>query len=235
MSNNELVHYAIEADIARITMDDGKANALSYEMIEGLLSAFDRAEAEAKAVILTGRAGRFCAGFDLKVMLQSMDSAVALLTEGAPLFLRLLRFPRPVIAVSTGHAIAGGALLLLASDIAVGVDGPFKIGLNEVSIGLPLPIMAVELARAKLDSTRLSEATLAGQVYTPQEAAKVGYLNHAVPAESLTEFAANIARGAARIDGRPFAATKKRLWGQLANTIESSLSADLKAFTVPAE
>src|SRR5258708_16237263 len=59
-----LVRYERQGSVARITMDDGKVNVLSVEMLTGLSNAFDRAETDKAVVVLTGRAGAFSAGVD---------------------------------------------------------------------------------------------------------------------------------------------------------------------------
>src|SRR5690606_35275794 len=112
-------------------------------------AALDRAEREAKAVVVLGRPGRFSAGFDLKVMMSSPDAARALVLEGGALLLRVLELPLPVVTASTGHAIAGGLLLLATGDVRLGAGGDFKLGLNEVANGMPVPIFAHELARMR--------------------------------------------------------------------------------------
>ena len=74
----DLVHYRLEGSTAVLHMDDAKANALSQQMLAELRDALARAEEEATAVVLAGRAERFCAGFDLRVMMSSPDAAKAL-------------------------------------------------------------------------------------------------------------------------------------------------------------
>src|SRR5512146_236246 len=139
----ELVRYRLEGDkqIAVVEMDDGKANALSAEMIDALLAALTRAEGEAKAMVLAGRPERFCAGFDLRVMMSGPEQATALLKRGSELLLRLYDAKIPLVIACTGHALAGGALVVLTGDLRIGAQGPFKIGLNEVSIGMPVPVL----------------------------------------------------------------------------------------------
>ena len=105
-----LVTYELKDSVAIIQMDDGKVNALSHQMVDALLSALDRAEAEANAIVLAGRPGKFCAGFDLKTMMSSPKAAVDLLTRGCDLYMRLYGCPLPVIIATSGHAVAGGAL-----------------------------------------------------------------------------------------------------------------------------
>src|SRR5712671_4161796 len=103
-----LVTYSFEDAIATITMDDGKVNALSLAMLTELGEAFDHAEADGAVVVLTGREGRFSAGFDLGVLRAGGDDAWAMLRAGFELSARLLAFPTPVVIACPGHAIAMG-------------------------------------------------------------------------------------------------------------------------------
>src|ERR1700722_11350099 len=105
--------YRLEGPIAHIQMDDGKANALSETMLGELDEALTRAEKEAGAIVLSGRPQRFCAGFDLKVMMSSPEAAQNMLRRGAALLMRLYGTPLPLVVACTGHALAGGALVLL--------------------------------------------------------------------------------------------------------------------------
>jgi enoyl-CoA hydratase/carnithine racemase len=226
---NEPISYALEDKTAVVTMDDGKANALSYAMIDALVGAIARAEAEASALVLLGRPDRFCAGFDLKVMMSGPDAARDLLRKGADLLLRLYGCAVPLVIGCAGHALAGGSLVLLTGDVRVGAEGAYRVGLNELQIGLPVPVLAVELARARLLPTELTRATLGAQIYGPEEARSVGYLDELVAPERLRERAlAEAARLGAY--GRPvFEASKRRLRGATIEHIRSSLEADLRS------
>ena len=162
-----MITYTLSDEgIAHINLDDGKANALGPTLISAFKDAIAQAEHEAKALCVSGRPGRFCAGFDLKLMTKSPESAVDLLTQGKDLFLQLYGCKVPVIIACTGHAVAGGALLLLCADARVGVDGEFKIGLNEVGIGMTMPKLGVELARDRLDPRKLTESVVLGKLTT---------------------------------------------------------------------
>ena len=133
----------ITNDIALIRMDDGKANAINFEMVAALNAALDEAEAGAKAIVLAGREGRFSGGFDLNVFASlGGDGVYKLLDAGAELLLRLYGGPLPVVAACTGHAIAMGVFILNACDTRVGTAGAYKIGANEAITGMNLPIFA---------------------------------------------------------------------------------------------
>ena len=123
---SDIVSYEVVDGVAVITMDDGKANAVSSALQEGVNNALDRAETDGLAVVLTGRPGFFSAGFDLKTLTASGQPAVDMLNGGIELAIRLLSFPRPVVIASPGHAIAMGVFLSLCGDYRIGVDGPYR-------------------------------------------------------------------------------------------------------------
>jgi enoyl-CoA hydratase len=225
---NEVCSYTLEGNIAIVRMDDGKANALSEAMIDGLLDALARAEKEASAMVLVGRPDRFCAGFDLRVMMSSPEAAKALLTRGADLLMKLYGAPLPLVIACTGHAIAGGALVVLTGDVRVGVQGPYRIGLNEVSIGLPVPVLAMELARDRLSPTELANATLAARIYEPEDAARAGYLDAVVLPDALLARAKEEAGKLAGLARSAYAQTKTRLRGKTIAFIRASLEEDMK-------
>lgn len=208
----EVVSYAQDGEVAVLTMDDGKANALAAAMSEGLNAGLDRAAADAKAVVIRGREGVLCGGFDLKVIRGDDESArIRMRDLGYALLQRLYLSPQPIVFACTGHAVAAGALLLCAGDVRIGKTGDFKIGLNETAIGLALPIVGLEIARDRIAPAYLSAAAIMATLYDPEEAAKVGYLDDTAAPEDLDETAMATARRLAALDPDAFAETKRRL------------------------
>src|SRR5258706_15693128 len=171
------VSFERDGQVGVITIDDGKANALSPDVLTALSDAFAKAEADgASAVLLQGRPGKFSAGFDLSIMTSGIEPMQALVTQGAELLLDIFTYPMPVVAACTGHALAAGALVLLVSDVRIGAEGEFKIGLNEVAIGMGLPVFAVEFARYRMPPSAFDSALL-GEVFAPAAALSAGYLD----------------------------------------------------------
>ena len=206
--SDEIVRHRLDEKVAVIEMDDGKVNAISRSMIDALNRALDRAEKEAKAIVLCGRTGRFSGGFDLGAMRAGAEQARALVGGGAELALRLYAFPLPVVIACTGHAIAMGAVLLLSGDTRLGAEGAFKIGLNEVSIGLALPPFALRLAEARLSKRHLVRATLEAEIYAPSRAVDAGFLDRVTSPEGLAVEALAEANRLAALDPLAFQATK---------------------------
>lgn len=221
---SELVHYELREGVALLGWDDGKANVVSPASLEALNAALDRAEKEAQAVVLTGRPGRFSAGFDLKVM-QGGDQAamVAMVRGGAALGVRLYSFPLPVVAAVSGHALAMGAVILMSVDERIGVDADVKIGLNETAIGMTLPTFALILARERIARTHLGRATADAELYPPNEAVAAGFLDRVVAPEKLADAAFARAKELAELDGPAHRATKLALRERALDELRKSL------------
>lgn len=218
----------LDGGVAVLTMDDGKANALGPEMLAALDAALDRAEAEAGAVVIAGRPGRFTGGFDLSIMRQGGDATRSLVGAGAELLLRVWESPVPVVAACTGSAVAAGALLLLVSDVRIGADVDARIGLNEVAIGLGLPVFGVEWAMARLSPRHVTGATVLAQLYGPAEAVEAGYLDRLVPAGDVVGEAVAEATRLAGLPRSALGLTKQRVRSAVSARIRAALAADLQ-------
>jgi len=218
----------IEDGIARITLDDGKVNALSREMIGEIGEALDAAERAGAVVVLSGREGIFSAGFDLTTFARGPEAGVAMVRAGAELIERLLGFPRPVLTVCTGHAYPAGAFLMLSADVRLGVAGPFRIGMNEVAIGITVPKFAVELARHRLTPTGFSRITTA-PMFAPDEAARLGYLDRVLDADELAGAVEAEAARLRALDMPSFTATKARINERALHAVRAAASDDLRS------
>ncbi len=208
----DLLTYALQNTTATLTLDDGKANALSQPMSQAIDAALDRSAAEARVVVLRGRPGVLCGGFDLKVIRAADPAArTAMVDAGMALLARLYLLPQPLVIACTGHAVAAGGLMLLTADIRIGLRGDFRLGLNETAIGLSLPQAGIELARDRLIPTALTEATLRARLYTPDDAARVGYLDAAEDPASFDAAVTRAAEELSRLEPTAFATTKQRL------------------------
>ncbi|MGA1594629.1 MAG: crotonase/enoyl-CoA hydratase family protein [Ilumatobacteraceae bacterium] len=173
-----------------VTMDDGKANAFSLEVINDLRGLLREAEAddETRSLVIAGREGRFSGGFDLSAMRAGdVDAVVELVAAGGALVADLYASPLTVVAAATGHAVAAGALVLLGCDHRIGVDGPVKIGLNEVAIGMVLPPWALIIARDRLSKRYFHSSTTNARLFDGRTAVDAGFLDEVVAAESVVE------------------------------------------------
>lgn len=229
------VTYELQDRVALITVDDGKANAISHAIASDLHDALERARGEAGAVVLAGRPGRFSAGFDLAVMTSSPEAARNLLKAGADIAIEIHEFPMPVVIASTGHALAMGAILLMAADVRIGAEGNYKIGLNEVAIGMPVPSFAVELARTSLSNAAFTAAVNHAAVYDPAGAVVAGYLDQVVADDAVVTTAlAHAADLAERLDRNAFILTRTNCRGAALALIRGGLASDIATFVVKA-
>lgn len=224
----DALDYELHESVAVLRVDDGKANAFSFALIDALHAAFDRAEKEAKAIAWIGRAERFSGGFDLGVMRSGDIGEVGrLVGAGGRLALRMYESPLPIVLGCTGHALAMGAVALLAADLRVGPLGDFKIGLNEVAIGLTLPTFATELAIDRLSPRHLQRAAVLAEVYDGPGAVEAGFLDLVAPADKVEEVAIEAATRLTALHLGAHHATKRRVRKSALTTLRASLDEDL--------
>jgi enoyl-CoA hydratase len=228
MTMSDLTTYELDDRIATITMDDGKVNAFSIPMLQALHAALDRAEQDDAVVLLTGREGYFSAGFDLKVFASGdVERVVEMLRLGATLTERILSFKTPVLAACNGHAVAAGAFVLLAADLRIGTEGPFRLGLNEVQIGLTMPWFAIELARQRLQPAAFSRAVINAHMYGSVEAVAAGFLDRVVDASELRTASLDGAAELAGLNAAAHTATKLRARRDSLAAIRSAIETEL--------
>ena len=214
----------IHNEVALITMDDGKANAVNFELMEALNDALDKAESDAKAVVLTGREGRFSGGFDLGMMGSfTREDSFRLLDRASELVLRLYGGPLPVVAACNGHAIAMGVFLLMCCDTRIGASGDFKLGANESITGMTLPVFAIELARDRLAQTHQTRAMIQAFIYDPKGAVEAGYLDMLAEPDKVVETALGIAEQLAQLPGHAYAYQRSAMRQPALEAIRASI------------
>ncbi|MBT7755724.1 MAG: crotonase/enoyl-CoA hydratase family protein [Rhodospirillaceae bacterium] len=226
---SEFVDYAVADGIATLTMDDGKANAFGLGMMAAISDGLDRAGEEADVVVVIGRPGLLCGGFDLKVINGPKDGVREMVEAGADLLMKTYMHPQPVIMGCTGHAVAAGALFLCTSDYRIGMAGDFKIGLNETAIGLSLPTFGLELARDRLDNRHLNRATMGAELYPPTAATEIGYLDETAREGHFRERLLEKAVEYQALDKAGYAQVKQRLRTARETLIRSGLQAEMEA------
>jgi len=207
----------VEGRVLVVTMDDGRANALSIEQSRGLLGALADAEADADiaAVVIAGRPGRFSGGFDLGVIGSGDGARIREMVDGGgELVRRAYGCSVPVVAACTGHAVAAGALLLLGCDHRVGPDADVKIGLNEVAIGLTLPGWALTIAAERLSRRHLQRSVANARLFDGKGAVDAGFLDEVVAPDAVIATAIERASELAALDPSAYAGTVAALRGR---------------------
>ena len=224
-----LLRYDSDGVISTITLDDGKANALSVEMLAQINTALDHAQRDKCAVLITGREGMFSGGFDLGVFRTEREQVFAMLKAGAELTERLLSFPAPVIGACSGHAIAMGVFLLLSTDVRIGIkNGPFKIAVNEVQIGMTLPRFAIEVCRQRLTPAAFNRALITAEAHDHDRAVEAGFLDYVVPASEFHDAVRTRAVALAKLGRDAYIATKHRVRAQTLSALRRAIEIDIE-------
>lgn len=221
-----------EGRVALITLDDGKANALRPATMSALLDALDALEAEdIGAVVIAGRPGVFCGGLDLKLLpTLSHADQLAAFDQFGRMLLRVWTFPIPTVAAVTGHAIAGGALLALTTDLRYGSDGAFRFAINEVVLGLPMPTFGVEIVRSVVPEWDQADVLLHGRTLTHAEGRDRGMFLDLHSVERVIEAAMLRARRLSAVPRISYATTKARLRGPLLERAMATMDAEVPTF-----
>ncbi len=231
-SGSDLVGYEVREGVAWAHISNGKANALSFEVLEALGTCLTLAENDAAvgALCITGTPGFLTGGFDLAVM-KSGDakSMITLVSDGGALFTRIFASPLPVVVAASGHAVAAGALLLLAADERIGADGSFQIGLIETQIGMVLPRWAIEFAEERLSRRHFQVATVGARMYPPSGARDAGFLDDVVAPDQLEATAQAAAALWSKLPAAAYAGQVTQIRGSRIAALEVAIAADRAA------
>jgi enoyl-CoA hydratase len=201
------------ADVAVVHLEHGKATTLDTEFCREITGTMDDLhQSRFGAVVLTGAGGIFSAGVDLKRLHSGGAGYIAeFLPALSDAFLSVFGFPRPVIAALNGHAIAGGAVLAAACDRRILATGPGRIGVTELLVGVPFPLVAMEILRCTFGNNRLSELTFLGGTYPGEAALRLGLIDELVAPHDVLPRALDLAGRLAAIPARSFAHTKAQI------------------------
>ena len=222
------VTYSRTGGVSHVVMNDGKANVMSETMLNALLAAFDEAERDKSVTVLSARGRHFSGGFDLNVFAKgSADEQYRMVKAGAELALRILSFPTPVVAACQGNAYPMGAFLIMSSDHRIAAEGDYRIGMNEVAIGLTVPRFAIEIARQRLTPAYFSRVVMTAEMFGPTEAVTAGFFDRVVPADALERSAEEAAQKLATLNMAAHAATKARARGAVIQMIRAMIDQDI--------
>ncbi|HEU5474773.1 MAG TPA: enoyl-CoA hydratase family protein [Actinophytocola sp.] len=182
---DELVHYAVSAGVATITLDSPhNRNALSAQLRRELRDHLTAAEHDdaARVVVLDHTGPVFCAGMDLKEAGGAARSDQGV-NEFPAILQQIWNSPKPVLARLAGPARAGGVGLVAAADIAVAAEDA-TFAFTEVRIGVVPAVISVTVL-PRLLPRAAHELFLTGEKFDAHRAVRIGLLNSAVPAAAL--------------------------------------------------
>ncbi|MGE0640067.1 MAG: enoyl-CoA hydratase/isomerase family protein [Thermoanaerobaculia bacterium] len=197
-------------DVREIRLARPPANALNPDLIELLADAVEAApHAARRALVISGRPGMFSGGLDVPELL-TLDEAG--MEQTLRDFFRLMRnlatSPIPIVAAITGHAPAGGAVISIFCDVRVMAEGDYRIGLNEVQVGLSLPEVIHTALRHVVGERHAERLGVGGLLVPASEALRIGLVDELVPEEKVVDRAIAIARDLIKLPPRAMATTR---------------------------
>ena len=200
-----------DQEIATLTLQRGKVNALNDEVVEELCEHLRRIEKEEslRAVILTGKGSFFSFGFDIPGFLSySREAFTSYLEAFSDLCARIFLFPKPVIAALNGHTVAGGCMIATACDYRLMVAGKARIALNEINFGSSVFAGSVAILKHCVGSSNAERILYSGKMHSAEEALELGLIDSVTSGEDLPGEALRIAGDLAQKESAAFRSIK---------------------------
>ncbi len=215
-----------EGDISTITLDDGKVNVFSLEMLESIQKSLDQVSKDSGALIIRGREGIFSAGFDLKTF-QSGDAEKAqkMTALGMKTMHDLYTFPRPVIMAVTGHAIAMGIFIVCCGDYRIALEGEFVAQANEVRNNMDIPSPIMEVAESRIDKKHVYSVLYHADPYPFDKCIEAGLLDEIASSSDFEKRIMEKAEDLASLGHPHYAKTKQAHQRPLLEAISNALPA----------
>ena len=197
-----------------LAVDRPPANALDLELLRAVVSTVQVVAADPpRALVLAGREGFFSAGADLKAVPSYGPAQQREMVEGInAMALGVYGLACPVVGAITGHAIAGGLVLALCTDIRV-ASSAGRYGLTEIKVGVPYPQAAIGVVRAELAPHAARVLAFGNQLLDAGECLRLGVFDEVVEPEAVFQRAVEIARELAAFPPDTYARTKHDLRG----------------------
>lgn len=214
-------------DLALVTLDDGKKNAITTDAVQAMNEALDEAGEKAKAIVIAGRPGSFCAGFDRATLMgDDPEAAMKLALGGTKLVLRLYEDPKPVVAACTGHAFTIGAFWLLACDTRIGEAGNFKLGFNETAMGMNLGPWCLAIMQSRINTSYLVPTIAQAKLHNPEQAVRAGILDELTGEGGSIEAALQEAGTLAAYPAQAYAHNKLALRSEVLEVMRNDIYPD---------
>ena len=186
--SSEIATLSQENNVSIIKLDDGKANAFSYEMLTRFNELLAEVPRDSGALIITGRDGLFSGGFDLKTLATGdMEKIQKMVTLGYKTLLDLYGFDRPIIAAVSGHSIALGLFVTCCADYRIAIDGQYICQANEVRNNMDIPIQIMEILKARVNKNYFYPAVYHSDAYSMKDSIAVGFIDEVVAEDKFME------------------------------------------------
>ena len=215
--------------VRELRLNRPPANALSPELIVALKQAVEAAPQDgARALVLSGAPGRFSAGLDVPLLMTMDRPAIAALWRDLYALLRALALsPIPIVAAMTGHATAGGTVLPIYCDHRIAALGDWKLGLNEVQVGLPLPPVVLAGLRRLVSAHQAERLAVGGLLISSDEAARIGLVDELVPLDQVVNRAIEWSRSLLALPVDAMAMTRRQARADLFELFRTPMDSEL--------
>jgi Delta3-Delta2-enoyl-CoA isomerase len=219
--------------VRELRLNRPPANALSPELILALREGIEAAPKKGiRALVLSGSPGRFSGGLDVPLLLGLDKAAIAMLWREFYALLKALAVsPIPIAAAITGHAPAGGTVLPLFCDVRIMAEGDFKLGLNEVQVGIPLPPVIVTALRRLVGPRQAERLAVSGALISPQEALAAWLIDELAPPDGVIERAITWCQTLLALPTEAMTATRREVRADLVAYFERNLEGELQKVT----
>ena len=211
-------------DVSLITLDDGKVNAFSIEMLEAFNEKLSQVPRNNGSLIIKGREGIFSGGFNLKTFSSGDPEQInKMLKLGFETLYEIYTFPRPVIAAVSGHAIALGIFLTSCCDYRIGVKGDYILQANEVRNKMSIPTQLIEIAASRLHKSHIYRALFHAEPYPMALGVEAGWLDELVDQKELEKRTLEKAKNLSELGHPYYKETKEILLGETFQKIKSAI------------
>ncbi len=216
--------------VRELRLNRPPANALSPELVQALMRAVDQAPKQgARALVLSGSPGRFCGGLDVPLLLTlDKPSLTAMWRNFYSMMCVMAACPVPMAAAITGHAPAGGTVLTLFADYRIVAEGDWKLGLNEVAVGLTLPPVIFLALRRLVGAHQAERLAVSGSLIPPPEALRIGLVDEIVAADKVIDRAVEWCQGLIALPKSSMTATRGQARSDLVKLFEHSFANELE-------
>jgi enoyl-CoA hydratase len=213
--------------VAVLAIDRPPANAMNLAVLQELVAAIEEVAADPpRAIVVTGREGFFSGGVDLKAAPDYGPDEQRQMVDGINrMALGVYGLRCPVVGAITGHAIAGGMVLAVCTDIRV-VSIAGRYGLTEIKVGIPFPQAAIGVVRAELAPHAVRMLVLSSQLVSAEECLRLGVFDEMVEPDAVLPRALEIARGLAEYPAEMYARTKDELRGPALDWLRNAAAED---------
>lgn len=216
-------------EVLEVQLDRPPVNALNHTLVNELRTAVEQAPSKgARAIVLSGSPGMYSAGLDVPELLGHDRAAMSRFWQDFFDMLRAVAVsPIPVVAAITGHSPAGGAVIAIFCDHRIAAEGRFKLGLNEVQVGLPVPRVILGALVRLVGPRQAERLAVRGLLVSPQEALATGLVDQVVAPEQVLPAALAWCRETLALPPAAMDITRRSLRGDF-NTLFDQLSTNTR-------